>query len=78
MDTKLNGYFIPKNSYVLAVLYAVAYDESLWGNDTHEYKPERFLSKDGKKVVKPEYFIPFSIGIQMQHRNLNKNDDNDF
>ncbi|KAG8175381.1 hypothetical protein JTE90_007392 [Oedothorax gibbosus] len=61
-DTELNGYFIPKHSRVLAVLYSIDHDESLWGNDVDVYRPERFLSENGKKVVKPEHFIPFSIG----------------
>ncbi|XP_015920068.1 cytochrome P450 18a1 [Parasteatoda tepidariorum] len=61
-DTELNGYFIPKHMDVIAIIYAVSHNKSLWGNDTDEYKPERFLTEDGKKVVKPEYFIPFSIG----------------
>ncbi|PRD20626.1 UNVERIFIED_CONTAM: Cytochrome P450 1A2 [Trichonephila clavipes] len=43
-------------------MWAVDNDTKLWGNDVEEYKPERMLSKDGKKVVKPEYAIPFSIG----------------
>ncbi|XP_035204797.1 cytochrome P450 18a1-like [Stegodyphus dumicola] len=61
-DTELNGYFIPKHSQVLAILYAVHYDKKLWGNDTDVFRPERFLSEDGKRVIKPEYHIPFSIG----------------
>uniref|UniRef100_A0A2L2Y1J5 Cytochrome P450 18a1 n=1 Tax=Parasteatoda tepidariorum TaxID=114398 RepID=A0A2L2Y1J5_PARTP len=61
-DTELKGYFIPKDSHVLAVLYVPDHDETLWGKDVHDYKPERFLSKDGKKLIKPEYFIPFSTG----------------
>ncbi|XP_054724535.1 cytochrome P450 18a1-like [Uloborus diversus] len=61
-DTELNGYFIPKHSYVLSVIYAVHHDKKLWGADVEEFKPERFLSEDRKKVVKPEFFIPFSIG----------------
>ncbi|GFR19889.1 vitamin D 25-hydroxylase [Trichonephila clavata] len=61
-DTELNGYYIPKHSRVLSVMWAVDNDTKLWGNDVKEYKPERMLSKDGKKVVKPEYAIPFSIG----------------
>ncbi|GFV35610.1 cytochrome P450 2G1 [Trichonephila clavipes] len=61
-DTELKGYFIPKHTRVLAVLWAIDHDEKLWGNDVHEYKPERFLSEDGKKTVKPEYAIPFSVG----------------
>ncbi|GFS87502.1 cytochrome P450 2U1 [Nephila pilipes] len=61
-DTELNGYFIPKNTNVLTVLWALDHDKKLWGNDVHEYKPERMLSEDGKKVVKPDHAIPFSVG----------------
>ncbi|KAG8175380.1 hypothetical protein JTE90_007391 [Oedothorax gibbosus] len=61
-DTELNGYFLPKCTNVLAVPHAIDHDEKLWGKDHEDYKPERFLSPDGKKVVKPEHFIPFSIG----------------
>ncbi|GFT31887.1 cytochrome P450 2J6 [Nephila pilipes] len=61
-DSELNGYFIPKNSHVLPVLWSIDNNEKLWGTDVKEYKPERFLSEDGRKVVKPEFAIPFSIG----------------
>ncbi|GFS62402.1 cytochrome P450 18a1, partial [Nephila pilipes] len=60
-DTELNGYFIPKHTHVLAVLWALDHDKKLWGNDVHEYKPERMLSEDGKKVVKPDHAVPFSV-----------------
>ncbi|GIY18586.1 cytochrome P450 18a1 [Caerostris darwini] len=62
LDTELNGYFIPKHIHVLGVMWAVDHNEKLWGKDVDEYKPERFLSGDGKKFVRPEYAIPFSIG----------------
>ncbi|GBL85990.1 hypothetical protein AVEN_112395-1 [Araneus ventricosus] len=61
-DTELKGYFIPKHTRVVSVTWAVDHDTKLWGKDVHEYKPERFLSQDGSKVVKPEYAMPFSIG----------------
>ncbi|GFY49996.1 cytochrome P450 2C28 [Trichonephila inaurata madagascariensis] len=61
-DSELNGYYIPKNSHVLPVLWAVDNNEKHWGVDVKEYKPERFLSEDGRKVIKPEYAIPFSVG----------------
>lgn len=67
-DTELNGYFIPKDTDVLAVLWAVDHNESLWGKDVFDYKPERFLSADGQKVVKPEHFIPFSIGKYFHYK----------
>jgi hypothetical protein len=34
---------------------------SLW-KDPELFNPDRFLSSDGTKVVKPEYFIPFGVG----------------
>ncbi|GFR19891.1 cytochrome P450 18a1 [Trichonephila clavata] len=61
-DAEFNGYFIPKHSRILAVLWALDNNTKLWGNDAQEYKPERMLSEDGKKVVKPEFAIPFSVG----------------
>ncbi|PRD33979.1 UNVERIFIED_CONTAM: Cytochrome P450 1A1 [Trichonephila clavipes] len=61
-DTELNGYFIPKHTTVLSVIWAIDHDEKLWGKDVYEYKPERFLSPDGQNVMKPEYAVPFSVG----------------
>ncbi|PRD33974.1 UNVERIFIED_CONTAM: Cytochrome P450 1A1 [Trichonephila clavipes] len=61
-NSELNGYFIPKHMHVLGILWAVDHDTKLWGNDVDEYKPERMLSEDGKRVVKPEHAIPFSVG----------------
>lgn len=61
-DTELNGYFIPRETIVLANIWAVHHDPKNWGEDVEVYRPERFLTEDGKDVVKPEYFIPFSIG----------------
>ncbi|GFY69207.1 vitamin D 25-hydroxylase [Trichonephila inaurata madagascariensis] len=61
-DTTLNGYFIPKDSIVVANLWSVHHNPKYWGADAETFRPERFLTKDGKQVVKSEYFIPFSIG----------------
>ncbi|GFR24738.1 cytochrome P450 18a1 [Trichonephila clavata] len=59
-DAEFNGYFIPKHSRILAVFWALDNNTKLWGNDAQEYKPERMLSEDGKKVVKPECYSFFS------------------
>ncbi|KAF8793939.1 Cytochrome P450 2G1 like protein [Argiope bruennichi] len=61
-DTELRGYFIPKHTLVVGVLWSLDNDEKLWGEDVQEFKPERFLSPDGRKFIKPEYAIPFSVG----------------
>lgn len=61
-DTTLNGYFIPKDTVVLANLWSVHHNPKYWGDDAEIFRPERFLTEDGKRVIKSEYFIPFSIG----------------
>ncbi|GBN90302.1 hypothetical protein AVEN_181345-1 [Araneus ventricosus] len=71
-DTELKGYFIPKHTRVLSVTWAVDHDTRLWGNDVYEYRPERFLSQDGSKFVRPEYAIPFSIGTGPLTRSMDK------
>ena len=42
-------------------LYAIHHDEKTWG-DPYAWRPERFLSPDGKTLIKHEAFVPFSIG----------------
>ncbi|XP_074593778.1 cytochrome P450 18a1 isoform X1 [Brevipalpus obovatus] len=61
-DAELLGYRIPKNSHVIANLYAVHMDPNLW-EDPEEFRPERFLNNG--KVYKPKFFIPFSVGRRM-------------
>ncbi|GFT77362.1 cytochrome P450 2J2, partial [Nephila pilipes] len=46
---------------VLANLWSVHHNPKYWGNDAEIFRPERFLSEDGKRVIKSEHFIPFSI-----------------
>ena len=59
-DVQFRGHFIPKDAVVFVNLDSVASDQTIWG-DVDNFRPERFLDKDGK-VVKPDEFIPFSIG----------------
>ncbi|XP_072020661.1 cytochrome P450 2U1-like [Amphiura filiformis] len=59
-DAELCGYRIPKGSILLSNLWAVHHDPKIW-NDTEEFKPERFLNRDGK-VTRQAELIPFSIG----------------
>ena len=59
--TTLDGYTIPKGSWVTINHYHVHHDPQIWG-DPEKIRPERFLSDDGKSVVKNDALIPFSTG----------------
>lgn len=60
-DTMLDGLTIPKGTQVIPLIHAVHMDPTLW-KDPEMFNPDRFLSSDGKKIVKPDYFIPFGVG----------------
>ncbi len=64
-DTISCGYLIPKGAYLLSNLWAVHHDQNIW-EDPEDFKPERFLTQDGK-VKQPTEFIPFGIG---KHKNI--------
>ncbi|XP_067852274.1 cytochrome P450 2U1 [Heptranchias perlo] len=53
-------YTIPKGSIVVANLWSVHRDPSMW-EQPDEFNPSRFLDADGN-IVKNEAFMPFGIG----------------
>ncbi|GFQ73967.1 cytochrome P450 2J2 [Trichonephila clavata] len=60
-DIKVGGYDIPKDTIVIANFWQAHNDPRYW-NEPEKFKPERFLSKDGRSVVKSKYFMGFSLG----------------
>lgn len=60
-DVTFKGYNIPKDTLVIPNLYCAMRDEKVWG-DPDNFRPERFLSSDGKTLVKNEALMPFSTG----------------
>jgi cytochrome P450 len=60
-DTKFQGYDIPKDCWLLGNQYAIHHDKDIWG-DPDNFRPERFLSPDGRTVLKNENLLPFSVG----------------
>ncbi|KAJ3499394.1 hypothetical protein NLG97_g370 [Lecanicillium saksenae] len=45
-DTTIQGQFIPKDTLLVLVPWATNTDPSQWGEDAHEFKPERWLSPE--------------------------------
>ncbi|BET00075.1 cytochrome P450 [Nesidiocoris tenuis] len=59
-DTTLHGYYVPKDTMVIANFNGTLMDENLWG-DPHVFRPERFIDENGKILV-PEWYLPFGYG----------------
>ncbi|XP_032998578.1 cytochrome P450 2K6-like [Lacerta agilis] len=59
-DVTLNGYFIPKGTFILPLLSSVLHDESQW-EKPHKFYPGHFLNSD-VQFVKRDAFMPFSAG----------------
>ncbi|KAF6201395.1 hypothetical protein GE061_005843, partial [Apolygus lucorum] len=59
-DTTLHGYYVPKDTMVVANFNGTLMDENLWG-DPHVFRPDRFLDENGKIFV-PDWYLPFGYG----------------
>lgn len=68
-DAVINGYFLPKNATVISNIFSVHNNLKTWG-DPENFRPERFISEDGTKIVRPEEFIPFSSGKRVVSKSL--------
>ncbi|KAI3974684.1 hypothetical protein MKX01_004413 [Papaver californicum] len=72
-DVELDGYVTPKEATVNVMVAEIGWDPKVWGEDSMEFKPERFLNEDGNlddelsdvtgnKEIK---MIPFGAGRRM-------------
>ncbi|XP_038709208.1 cytochrome P450 86A8 [Tripterygium wilfordii] len=59
-----DGTFVPAGSSVTYSIYATGRLKSTWGEDCLEFRPERFLSSDGKKFIMHDAykFVAFNAG----------------
>ena len=60
-DMTLNGYYVPKGSYILVNLWFILHDPRYF-EEPLKFKPERFFIENGRVVKNLEGFLPFSIG----------------
>uniref|UniRef100_A0A914QB31 Cytochrome P450 n=1 Tax=Panagrolaimus davidi TaxID=227884 RepID=A0A914QB31_9BILA len=58
--TTINGLKIEKDVYVTADVFTIHYSKEIWGKDSEEFKPERFLNIDEKRH--PMSWLPFGAG----------------
>jgi len=62
-DTDLNGFKIPRDTFVMVNLHSVNHDETVWDNPA-EFNPERFLRVDsaGRTMVRRDRCYQFGFG----------------
>ncbi|GFQ92940.1 vitamin D 25-hydroxylase [Trichonephila clavata] len=59
-DVQIGGYDVPKNTIIVASLYAIQNDSKYWKNPSN-FVPERFIH--GNEVIsKQDGWVPFSLG----------------
>lgn len=63
VDTQLDGYDIPKGSFVYPGLHTLHFDKELWV-DPENFRPERFI-EDGKLSLKKDKSLPFGGGRRL-------------
>ncbi|WVZ64912.1 hypothetical protein U9M48_014359 [Paspalum notatum var. saurae] len=52
------GLHLPRGLSVWIPVLAIHHDESIWGPDAHEFRPERFAAGQGRRPA----FLPFAAG----------------
>ncbi|KAE8817365.1 Cytochrome P450 86B1 [Hordeum vulgare] len=66
-DIMPSGHKVKAGEMVLISIYSMGRMEGIWGKDCHDYKPQRWLSEDGKKLryIPSHKFLSFNSGPRM-------------
>lgn len=65
-DIRVDGLTIPKGTNVWIDVVSMHHDRALWGDDVHEFKPERFRDDQLYGGCKQKMgFLPFGFGGRM-------------
>lgn len=63
-DSTLAGYYVPKDTVLIAGLFELHNDKSVW-SDPENFRPGRFLDEDGKLNLKKDFSLPFGAGRRL-------------
>ncbi|GAB0087452.1 Cytochrome P450 [Sergentomyia squamirostris] len=64
VDSKLMGYDIPKDTFLIPGIHGFHTDSEVWG-DADIFRPERFIGEDGKLSLKLDKSLPFGAGKRL-------------
>ena len=60
-NVEVGGYNFKKGTIFIGNFYSTHFDEKYW-DEPQQFRPERFLSDDGKILTDTPNFFPFSVG----------------
>lgn len=60
-NVEVGGYKLKKGTLLVGNFFSTHFDEEYW-EDPQQFRPERFLSEDGKILTDTPNFFPFSVG----------------
>ncbi|XP_782458.4 cytochrome P450 2U1 [Strongylocentrotus purpuratus] len=63
-DAEVKGYSIPKGTAAIVNIWELMHSTKYW-EEPDKFKPSRFMSDDGRSIIKPDAFIPFGIGSRV-------------
>jgi cytochrome P450 len=61
----VGGYYIPKKTMLMLNVWAIGRDPNLWGTDSSEFKPERFMQEESVDLTGGQSdfrMLPFGVG----------------
>ncbi|KAK1220886.1 hypothetical protein PQX77_016321, partial [Marasmius sp. AFHP31] len=61
-DDVYEGYFIPKDSTIVPNIWSIMHDKELFGENTREFDPSRFLQRGDKVLLPDPANITFGFG----------------
>ena len=61
-DIQIGGITYPAGVLIELPVLLMHHDPDIWGNDVHEFKPERFVDGISKASKNPGAFLPFGWG----------------
>ena len=64
-DLKIGEIVVPKGTNIWVLIYEMHRDVEIWGEDSDEFKPERFEGGISEACKYPQVYVPFGFGSRI-------------